>query len=228
MRSDWLPSKRTERLVMAKTWSAVLAASGPAWEIPFPEIAILNIKITKSQESLDAAQSASRDKINTATCNQTFDSLAAYMRDLKERRFFVPPLTYADLIALELTPPDTNPTPISAPTAQVEADLTFPGIHLVELKNIRPVGGLAPDPMNDYGVRIYWGIMGPAIAPDKFRLDGAPVNGDDLPYSKFTRRHKEFFDFDGESGNTVLFCLRYENLTGQAGPLGPILKAVIP
>ena len=228
MRNDWLPSKRTERLVMAKTWSTVLAASGPAWKIPFPEIAILNIKITKSQESLDAAQSASRNKINTAICNQTFDSLTAYMRELKERRFFVPPLTYADLIALELTPPDTNPTPISTPTAQVEADLTFPDIHLVELKNIRPVGGPEPDSRSDYGMRIYWGIMGPVTASDKFRLDGIPASGDDLPYSKYTRRHKEFFDFDGESGNTVFFCLRYENPTGQAGPFGPMLKAVIP
>jgi len=31
--SDWLPSKRTERLAMAKTWSAMLTASGLSWGI---------------------------------------------------------------------------------------------------------------------------------------------------------------------------------------------------
>jgi len=225
---DWLPSKRTERLAMAKTWSAVLAVSGSSWEIPTGEVEILNIKITKAQQLLDAARSSSRTKVITAQCNMVFDSLGNYMRDVKKRRFFVPPLTYADLISLGLSPPDTTPTPISAPTAQVEADLTFPGIHLVELKNIRPVGGAAPDSKSDYGVRVYWGIMGPATVADKFRLDNAPANGGDLPHSKFTRRRKEFFDFDGESGNPIFFCLRYENPTGQAGPFGPMLKAVIP
>jgi len=228
MKTDWLPSKRTERLAMAKTWSAVLTASGSGWEIPTAEVTILNTKIAKAQELLDAALSTNRTKVITAKCNMVFDSLADYMRLLKKRRFFMPPLTQADLIALDLTPPDTTPTPISVPTAQVEADLTFPGIHLVELKKIRPVGGIEPDSKSDYGVRIYWGIMGPATASDKFRLDGVPASGGDLPHSKFTRRHKEFFDFDGESGNTVFFCLRYENPTGQAGPFGPMLRAVIP
>jgi len=226
--SDWLPSKRTERLAMAKTWSAMLTASGLSWGILEGEIVNLNTRIAKAQELLGAAQSGSRTKVITAQCNQAFDSLGDYMRDLKKRKFFVPPLSMADLISLGLTPPDTNPTPISAPTAQVEADMTFPGIHLVELKNIRPVGGAVPDSKSDYGVRIYWGIMGPVTAADKFRLSAAPSNGGDLPHSKFTRRRKEFFDFDGESGNAIFFCLRYENPTGQAGPFGPMLKAVIP
>jgi hypothetical protein len=44
----------------------------------------------------------------------------------------------------------------------------------------------------------------------------------------FTRRKRERFDFDGESGNTVYFCLRYENSKGEAGPFGPLLSAVVP
>jgi hypothetical protein len=59
-------------------------------------------------------------------------------------------------------------------------------------------------------------------------LAAEPKIGGDLPYSVFTRRKKERFDFDGESGNMVYFCLRYENSKDQAGPFGPMLKAVIP
>jgi hypothetical protein len=123
---------------------------------------------------------------------------------------------------------DLSPTPIPVPTAQPEADLTFPGIHLVELRKIRPVSGAAPDPRSDYGVRIYYGFSGPPNDQYKFRLAGEPKTGKDLPYSVFTKRKKERFDFDGESGNTVYFCLRYENPTGAAGPYGPILRAVVP
>jgi hypothetical protein len=90
------------------------------------------------------------------------------------------------------------------------------------------VAGTPPDDRSDYGVRIFWGITGPVSGTDKFRITEAPKSGNDLPHSQFTRRRKELFDFDGESGNTVYFCLRYENPKGQTGPFGPILKAVIP
>jgi hypothetical protein len=39
----------------------------------------------------------------------------------------------------------------------------FPGIHLVELRTIRPVAGpMPPDLRSDYGVRIYYGLTGEA------------------------------------------------------------------
>jgi hypothetical protein len=54
---------------------------------------------------------------------------------------------------------DTIPTPIPPPEAQADVDITFPGVHLVELANIRPVGSFGfPDARSDYGVRIYHGF----------------------------------------------------------------------
>jgi hypothetical protein len=50
-----------------------------------------------------------------------------------------------------------------APQAQPEADLTFPGIHLVELAKIRAMkGATPPDSRSDYGTRISFGLTGPA------------------------------------------------------------------
>ncbi|MDR1250218.1 MAG: hypothetical protein LBK63_13070, partial [Treponema sp.] len=66
---------------------------------------------------------------------------------------------------------------------------------------------------------------------DKFRLATPPVSGNDLPHSLFTHRKKFRFDFDGDSGKTVYFCLRYENEKGGKdgeGPFGPILSAIVP
>jgi hypothetical protein len=80
----------------------------------------------------------------------------------------------------------------------------------------------------------YSKISGPHTPVDteaKSRIAAAPQTGDDLPHSVFTRRKRHRFDFDGNSGKTVYFCLRYENgKGGEEGesPFGPILRAVIP
>jgi hypothetical protein len=159
----------------------------------------------------------------------------AYTRSKKVLSRFIkvwfrgfPDIVTAEHLANMNIAPIDSWSPIPVPGNQVEADLTFPGLHLVELRNIRPVAGLPPDPRSDYGVRIYFGFMGPPSEKYPFRLTKAPKSGEELPYSVFTKQKKKRFDFDGESGNTVYFCLRYENSKGEAGPFGPMLTAVIP
>jgi hypothetical protein len=98
----------------------------------------------------------------------------------------------------------------------------------VELRKIRPVAGNPPGAASDYGVRIYWGLTGAPTEKYRFRVTETPKSGYDLPNSRYTRRKRENFDFDGESGNRVYFCMRYENNKGGEGPFGPILSAVIP
>ncbi|MDR2360512.1 MAG: hypothetical protein LBD85_04435 [Oscillospiraceae bacterium] len=143
-------------------------------------------------------------------------------------RGFPSRVTDADLLNMSIPPLDRTRTPVPPPEIQVEADLTFPGIHLVELRRIRHVAGTASDARSDYGVRIYYGLTGQPSARHPFRLDGPLTDAMELPYSVFTRRAKERFDFNGESGSKVYFCLRYENSKGQSGPFGPVLSAVIP
>ena len=81
---------------------------------------------------------------------------------------------------------------------------------------------------NDYDVRIYFGFSGEPTEAHRFRVTGTPKTGKDLPESLFTRRKKERFDFDGESGKTAYFCLRYENPIDKAGSFDPMLSAVVP
>jgi hypothetical protein len=129
-------------------------------------------------------------------------------------------------------PRDDHPTPIPRPTAQVEADVVLPGPHLVELW-IKKLASLEEDPGRaNYGVRVFWGVLGDSSAADKFRISSPPKSGDDLPHSTFTKRKKYRFDFPEEDrGKTVYFCLRYENSKGGKegeGPWGPIISAIIP
>jgi hypothetical protein len=103
----------------------------------------------------------------------------------------------------------------------------------LELANIRAVPGTLSEEEEkaEFGVRIFWGVMGPPTEDDRFRLSAPPVSGKDLPHSTFTHRKRFRFDFDGDSGKTVYFCLRYENEKGGKkgeGPFGPIFSAIIP
>jgi hypothetical protein len=157
------------------------------------------------------------------------------MRFLKNRYFVSPPLVEADFISLGLKPHDTKPTPIPPPIDQAEADVSYPAAHTLEL-HLRPIADSAPDPhRSDYGFRVYFGILPPGgatlevAASPKRELMKAPVTGDELPHSHFTRRKRERLDFSQEeSGKTIYFCVRYENAKGEPGPWGPIFSAVIP
>lgn len=223
--TDWFPGTREKRLMMAKNWASVLSTKAPQWNIPAGAVQDLSAKITLCDGLFTQEQSSARTPVVTAQCKAAFDDLEAFMRDFKRRYYLVPPLTDADLISLDLKPSDEVPTPEQSPTAQAEGDLSFPGVHLVELKNIRPAG---PGRIGD-GVRVYFGLTGAPTDRYKFRLTEDPVSGNDLPYSQWVSKKKMLFDFDGESGNTIYFCLRYEiNRGGNPGPFGPIMKAVIP
>jgi hypothetical protein len=142
-----------------------------------------------------------------------------------------PAVTNYDKGQMGLHIPDTTSTVIPRPEAQPEADVVYPGVHLIELTHIRAVASGGDDPRSDYGVRIFWGILAPAASHDKFRLTAPPVTGEDLPHSTFTHRKRYLFDFSGDSGNRVYFCLRYENEKGGKegeGPFGPLFSAIIP
>jgi hypothetical protein len=233
--SNWLPGRRENQLAMAKNWLAVLATQASAWNVPSTEVSELQTLTAAADAALAAAQSSERTAVVTANCKAAFDALIAKMRFIKSRYFLSPPLTDADTISLELKPKDTTHTPVPPPTAQAEADITRPGVHLLEL-HLRAVSGSPPDPhRSDYGYRIYYGVLPPGGASvevatgTRRELLRVPVSGEELPHSKFTRRKKELFDFAQEdSGKTVYFCIRYENSKGESGPWGPLFSSVIP
>jgi hypothetical protein len=108
---------------------------------------------------------------------------------IKARHFFSPPMTESDFALLLLRKPDGTATEVPEPASQPTADLSFPGVHLVELNRIHPVDGTASDPRSAYGVQIHWGLSGEPTAMNKFRVTGEPKTGWDLPNSLFMRRN---------------------------------------
>jgi hypothetical protein len=235
-RADWFPGKRELQIAMSENWQTILvAAKVSAWSIPTAEVTALKTLTTAAEAALALSQSSARTVVVTAQTKAAFAALTEKMRFFKNRYFVSPPLIDADYISLGLKPRDTKPTPIPPPTAQAEADITYPAAHTLELR-LRPLADTAPDPHHsDYGFRVYYGILPPggatleAAAGPRRDLLKPPSSGDELPHSHFTRRTRERMDFaQEESGKTIYFCVRYENAKGEPGPWGPIFSAVIP
>ena len=118
-------------------------------------------------------------------------------------------------------------TTIPPPSIPVVGVLSFPAVGLVEMQKISAAGA-RNDERSKHGVRIYYGIMGVPTETNKFRLTSRPLTGDDLPHSVFTRRKSYRFDFAGENGKEVFFCMRFENSKGEVGPWGKIISAFVP
>jgi hypothetical protein len=166
---------------------------------------------------------AEKNRVREASEKTLRKFVKAYLR-------YHPAVTNADRDNMGI-PNDTAHSTVPRPKAQPEADIAYPGVHLIELINIRAINPHEDDPRSEWGVRIFWGILGSPTETDKFRLSAPPLRGEDLPHSTFVHGKRFLFDFAGDSGKTVYFSLRYENEKGGKegeGPFGPIFSAIIP
>jgi hypothetical protein len=186
------------------------------------------------KENFDAWRSAYAPTLKPHTKAETAEKKRVKAAAVKHFRGFVNRfLRYEDCVTdferneMEIPVAKKNHSRIPAPVSQAACSVGFPGLHMVELKNIRPVSGPPPDPRSLCLTRIFYGLTGAPTSRHPVRLSVPPKSGRELPESATTGKRKRLFDFDGESGNTVYFCLRYESPTGGEGPFGPIFSAVV-
>jgi hypothetical protein len=231
---DWLSKRRGDQLALARNWLNVLGTKATAWKIPPAAVAELASLSSAASDALEETLNSRGNTVSTARCKAAFKALVAKMRFIKTHFFLKPLLSDADFAALELKPKSATRFRIPSPTIQAEADVSNPGIHLLKL-HFRPIlSPMSSPPHSDYGYRVYYGVMPPggasfeAATGAKHELVKVPVSGEELPFSKFTRRKKELFDFDpNDSGKRAYFCVCYENSKGEPGPWGPLFSAVI-
>ncbi|MDR1324774.1 MAG: methyl-accepting chemotaxis protein [Treponema sp.] len=228
----WLPGGRKNLLTMAKAWCMVLKTKAVDWGVPATEGAELAELTAEADIVLTEAQNSRRTPAMTEKCKMAFDALAEKMHSIKSQYFLSPTLTDLDFAALKLQPTDSNYSPVSAPSSRAEADVSCAGSHQLELRP-RPTTGSPPDPhRNDYGYRIYYGVLpqkGASVEVKKRELVQALASGNNLPFSKSTYRQQDMFDFAQEdSGKLAYFCVRYENSKRDSGPWDSLSSTLIP
>jgi hypothetical protein len=173
---------------------------------------------------LKARDDTQRTPVVTVQCQGAFDAQEAKARFFKSHYFLEPPLEAADLAAMGLKPPGGSHADIPAPAAEGEADLAFPDYHLIDVLNIRRRG--PPGDLRSYhGAHIHVGVVD---GTGPWRIAAPPATAAGLPWSLFTRRRRERFDFLGNSGKAVYICIVWANEKGWLGPPGPIISGIIP
>jgi hypothetical protein len=204
---------------MAKDWTTVIGGKFSTWNIPADVNKDINTLTQEAESALETTKTEStRTPVTIARCKETFEKLAAFMRDVKRRYFLEPPLTDSDLISLGLKPPDTIHTPSGAPTAQVTIETYLVGRHELGIKIVY-VTGNPHDPANK-GYRVWYSVVEGGQTP--------PAEPQDLRESFYTKSKKDLIDFDfGDSGKTAYFAVQIEN-EGRKGPWGPLISALIP
>jgi hypothetical protein len=216
---NWLPGTRDGQLAMAKEWATVLHARGVSWNISEAQIGELEDLTEDAETTLNTAKNeATRTPVATAACRGAFRALESYMRDIKKRYFYEPPLTDADMAGLGLKPRDTTHTPSGTPAAQVTVETYLVGRHELGVKIVYVTG--SPDDAANKGYRIWYSVVGHGETP--------PATPGDLRQSFFTKRKKDVIEFDfADSGKTAYFAVQIEN-DGKKGPWGPLVPALIP
>jgi hypothetical protein len=219
---------------MAKLWITELPKANGAWVVTPLEITELTDLAEDAQTAQDKTAADKGSMTLNAKAREAFTALARAMRALHKRKFFSPPMEDSDWRRLGLPPRDTIRTPIPNPTGQAVAEVSYPGVHMLQLK-LKPLTGTLINPRADHGYRIYHGIMptGGASAEEAAGamryLSKAAVTGEELPHSQFSRRRRVVMEFSAaDSGKTVFFSIRFENAKGDKGPWGPVFSAVIP
>ncbi|MDR2808161.1 MAG: hypothetical protein LBB43_04040, partial [Spirochaetaceae bacterium] len=210
--TDWLLHTREGKLAMAREWIIVLGTKGTAFSIPEAITQALTTLADTAEAALTEAKTEStRTPVATAKCRAAFDAMTDKMRDIKRRYFLVPPLTEADLISLGLKLHDASSTPVGAPTGQVMAEIFLRGPGELGVRIVF-VSGTPHDKANT-GYRVWYSVVAPGEA--------LPERPEDLRKSFFTRRKRDFIEFDyGDTGKTAYIAVQIESGSGKQGKFG--------
>jgi hypothetical protein len=96
----------------------------------------LTLPVQAGETALNAAKDeSSRTPVAAAVCRSAFEALTAKMRDIKERYFYVSPLTAADLVGLGLKPYGSTHTASGTPTVQATVETFLVRRHEPCVKN---------------------------------------------------------------------------------------------
>ena len=217
---DYIPSSDLAVLEFTKTILGYGSLNCGRWFVPNPESTITELADDyekKLQKCSDPNSGIVDKKAKNVAKVKLVKALRNYIQGFVARNINV---TEEDKTAMRLPVYDREPTPVSEPTGQPQANITLTRRAQL-MVNIVPDAADQHDRRTNYGCRIYYGVYAAGEAP--------PESGMDLRHSLFTRKKKELFTFlPTDSGKTAYFSIRYENSKGKAGPWGPMAQALIP
>jgi hypothetical protein len=131
----------------------------PVWtHIPKPEAEALAASYT-AWHTAYVVTLKPHSPVDTAEKNRVRKTVKKDVRNFVNRFLRSPPVTDEDRDKMGVHNRNLKPTPIPAPSLPAEAGIVFPGIHLVELVNIRTVGNAPDDPRPYHGASVHGSLL---------------------------------------------------------------------
>jgi hypothetical protein len=161
---------------------------------------------------------ATRTPLITFEKNEARKALEKDLRLLVKNLQSNPRVSADNLLALGIALPDQTKTPVPPPTTYPDFTTDSSMIRRLTV-HFRDHGSTsAAKPKGVHGAEIRWAI-----------LDAPPTGVAALVNSSFDTRTPFTLEFDdAERGETVWFCLRWENTRGEKGPWSEMVSAIVP
>jgi len=226
-RKDYIPSNTQMFDIFLRNVLEYVRKNQEEWK-NIPEDVITSLtELHDHFSDLLKATSGQHTSAQTYARNEAQAAASKALRAMVNQYLRFAPVSNVDRVEMGIPNRDGILSTVPAPSLPAAGTLAFPALGLIEIRDIHPEGNRSEERVR-YGVRIYYGIMGTPGENKRFRLSERPLTGEDLPHSVFTRQRRYRFDFAGERGREVFFCMRCENSKGQAGPWGKIISAFVP
>jgi hypothetical protein len=217
MRTDWLPRRREEQLAMAEKWIIELPKANGAWTVTPAEVSELADHVEDVQNAL-RRRLQNPGPVETARVRTAFAAMVRFMRNIRARRLFSPPMEDGDFVRLGLRLPDTVRTQHTAVNEEVDFVLEIRGTKQVHVRFWVMGQSNTAKPAGYDGAVIVWGMP-----------DAPPDNADELPHHTMASRTPHTLKFDEtDRGKTVYIALQWQNERGITGAWSDIKSTVIP
>ncbi|GMO51924.1 MAG: hypothetical protein Pg6C_17030 [Treponemataceae bacterium] len=217
---DWLPSREQDLVDLCQKWKAGLEnqANTTVFGWKAAEVADALAKVT----AFLTARAAYEDVDSTANRmakDEAKDAARAAMRDFANSNIrYNKQMNDEAKLVYGIRPVDRTPTTGGAPESYPEAEADTSVIRQVTINFWDSATKKRGKPHGVHGAEIRWAL-----------LNHAPASVDEIVNSGFDTASPFTLRFDeGQRGQKVYFCLRWETNTNLKGPFGEIYSAVIP
>jgi hypothetical protein len=225
--SDWMPSKREERLIMVGNWITQFELGyASTWGVPLNVVTKLKQCRDNAALRLSIVQDRETDTpVARQECKDAFDKLEVEMRSIKKHYFLVPPLTNANLVLLGFSVPDSTHSPMPDPKDLVEFEIsTVPSDHRI-IAHFHIAGSASHGKGHYHAAEIRFWVR-ELTAP-------APLDADDEGWRSEADTHSPWEkSFPGaDAGKRLYILMRWENSTTGTkgkGPWSAIANLIIP
>jgi hypothetical protein len=219
MAGDYIPHSDGAFLEWAKTLIAYVTPKLSNFIIPQTAVTPIQGLLTAYETAFTAVQNPNRGKVDVLNKNETKEALTEVLRTfIKGYLTYNPAVTDADKENMGLPLHDGTRTPTSAPTTIPELELDSSVIRQISVHFKDAGSDKRGKPAHVHGVELRWAL-----------LDNPPSSVEDLTKSAFDTASPYTFTFDeADRGKALYICPRWENNKGDKGPLGEIVKAIVP